>query len=173
MKYVSRDGKVRTLIAKRHPFKGVKNYFTDFLLYQNSLEANENPHSEELDFGNEADTKPEEDECLWEINPLVTSVGKLDPDTTANVKSEWFINEDFGLAYFSVFALDSVPPDISTDVDIDPWSAMNTLTLLCAPTKSSLLVCKKVGVHTMPSLKYKPSEGVKSQFYSDGSRRSP
>ena len=29
------------------------------LLYQDSLEADENPHPEELDSGNEADTKPE------------------------------------------------------------------------------------------------------------------
>jgi len=38
MKYVGEDEKVRTLIAKRHPFKRVENYFSDFLLYQDSLE---------------------------------------------------------------------------------------------------------------------------------------
>ena len=32
MKYVCKDEKVRTLIAERHPFKGVENYFTDSLL---------------------------------------------------------------------------------------------------------------------------------------------
>jgi len=31
------------LIAERHPFKGVKNYFTDFLVYQDSLEIDKNP----------------------------------------------------------------------------------------------------------------------------------
>jgi len=55
---------VRTLIAERHPFKGVENYFTDSLLYQDSLEADENPHQEELDSVKEAYTEPEEDECL-------------------------------------------------------------------------------------------------------------
>ena len=55
---------MRTLIAERHPFKGVENYFTDSLLYQDSLEADENPHPEEPDYGSEADTKPEEEECL-------------------------------------------------------------------------------------------------------------
>ena len=64
MKYIGEDGKVRTLTAERHPFKGVKNYFTDSLLYQNSLEDDENSHPEELDSGNETDTEPEEDECL-------------------------------------------------------------------------------------------------------------
>jgi len=77
MKYVGEDEKVRTLIVKRHLFKGIENYFTDSLLFQDSLEADENPHPEESDFGNEADTEAEEDECLWEINYLVTSINKL------------------------------------------------------------------------------------------------
>jgi len=64
MKYVGEDEKVRMLIAKRHPFKGVENYFTDFLFYQDSFEADENPHAEEHDSGNETDTEPEEEECL-------------------------------------------------------------------------------------------------------------
>ena len=66
-------------------------------------------------------TEPEEDECLWEINPLVTSIKKLDFDTTAKVESEWFINEDLYLTYFSVFASYFVPSDTSTDVGSSPW----------------------------------------------------
>jgi len=65
MKYIDGDGKVRTLIAETHPFKGVDNYFIYFLLYQNSLETDKNPQPEELDSGNEADVEPEvEEECL-------------------------------------------------------------------------------------------------------------
>jgi len=64
MKYVDGEEKVRTLIAERHLFKGVENYFTDSLIYQDSLEADENPHTEEPDSGNEIDTEPEEEECL-------------------------------------------------------------------------------------------------------------
>jgi len=33
MKYIDDDEKVWTLVAERHPFKGVENYFTDSLLY--------------------------------------------------------------------------------------------------------------------------------------------
>ena len=85
MKYIDRDGKIWTLIAERHPFKGVENYFTDSLLYQNSYETNEDPQPEEPDSGNEADIEPEaEEECLWELNPLVTSTNKLEVDNTAN-----------------------------------------------------------------------------------------
>jgi len=64
MKYIDDEGKVRMLIAKRHLFKGVENYFTDSLFYQDSLETDENPHPEEHDSGNKADTELEEEECL-------------------------------------------------------------------------------------------------------------
>ena len=95
------------LIAERHPFKGVENYFTNSLLYQDSLEVDENLHPGELNSGNELDTEPEE-ECLWEINSLLMRIDKINFDTTANVESEWFINKDLDLAYFSAFASDSV-----------------------------------------------------------------
>ena len=72
------------LIAERHPFKGIKNYFTDSLMYRDSLETNENLQPEEPDFGNEADTEPEKEECMWELDPLVTSIKKLDVNNTAN-----------------------------------------------------------------------------------------
>jgi len=77
MKYVDEDGKLRTLIAKRHPFKGIENYFTNSLLYQDSLEIDENPHPEEYDSGIEVDTEPGEEECLSEINPLVMTLISL------------------------------------------------------------------------------------------------
>ena len=87
IEYVDKKRKVRTLIVERHSFKGFENYFTDSLLYQDSLEADENPHSEEPDSGNKADTEPEE-ECLWEINLLIMSINKLDFNTTTNIEGE-------------------------------------------------------------------------------------
>ena len=65
IKYIDGDEKVQTLIAERHLFKGIENYFTDSLLYQDSLEMNENPQLEELDSGSEADIELKvEEECL-------------------------------------------------------------------------------------------------------------
>jgi len=119
MKYIGEARKVRTLIFERHSFKGIENYFTDSLLYQEFLEVDENPHPEEPISRNEADMEPEEDECLWEINPIVMSIGKLSSDTTTNVEGKWFINEDLDLVYFSIFASDSVPSDTSTNIDND------------------------------------------------------
>jgi len=81
---------------------------------------NENPQPEELDSGNEVDTEPEaEEECVWELNWLVTSTNKLDINNPTNDVGEWYINEELDLT-FSVFASDSVPSDSSTVVDDDP-----------------------------------------------------
>ena len=91
------------MIAERHPFKGVENYFTDSLLYQDSLETNENLLPEEPDSDNEANTKPEaEEECMWELNPLVKSFNKLDVNNTGDDVGEWYINEELNLALFCV-----------------------------------------------------------------------
>ena len=65
-----------------------------------------------------------------ELDPLVTSINKLDVNNTANDVSGWYINEELNLAYFSMFASDSVPSDTSTEVDDDLWSAMDALTSL-------------------------------------------
>ena len=126
MKYIDEHENVRILITERHPFKRVENFFTDSLLYQDSLETDENPHPEEHDSGNNTDTEQEEEEYLLEINFLVTSVDKLDFNTTANVEGEWFINEILYLAYFSAFVSDFVSSDTSTNVKNDPWSVMDT-----------------------------------------------
>ena len=87
MKYIDERGRVRMLIDEKYPFKGVENYFTDFLLYHDPLKPTEDKTPEDHDSSNEADTelKPEE-ECLWEINSLVTSVDKLNFDATAVLK---------------------------------------------------------------------------------------
>src|SRR4051812_10610261 len=54
MKYVDAQGQVRTLVAEQRPFKGVENYFTDALLYQEAHEV-VGQEKEELELGNEID----------------------------------------------------------------------------------------------------------------------
>ena len=94
------------------------------------------------------------------------SIDKLDFDTTSNVESEWFINEDLDLAYFFAFALDSVPLDTSTDVDSDPWSAIYALISLHAPIKSSLLIREKIrGIHNAFSEVPAKRKGQKSILF--------
>ena len=48
------------------------------------------------------------------------------------------------MPYFSVFVSDSVPSDTSTDVDDDPWSAIDALTSLHVLVRSSLIVYQSV-----------------------------
>jgi len=98
-----------------------------------------NSQPEEPDSANKADIELEaKEECLWELNPFVTSINKLDINNTANNVGEWHINEELDLAYLSVFASDSVPSDTSTDVSNDPRSVINILTSLHVPVRSSL-----------------------------------
>ena len=120
MKYIDEEGEVRILIAKKHPFKGMVNYFMDSLLYQYPFEAAEDPSPEDWDSGNEADTETDtEEEYLWEINSRVTSIDKLNFNNTVNIEGEWSINENLGLAYLFALASDSVPPNTNTDIDSD------------------------------------------------------
>ena len=73
-----------------------------------------------------------------ELNPLVTSINKLDVNNIADDISVWYINEELNLTYFSIFASDSVPSDTSVEVVSDPWSAMDALTSLHVPVNSFL-----------------------------------
>ena len=71
MKYGNEE--VRMLIAEKH--QGVNNYFTDSLLYQDSLETANNLSPEVPDYDNEADAEPEpEEEYLWELNLFVRAL---------------------------------------------------------------------------------------------------
>jgi len=81
---------------------------------------------------------------MWELNLLVTTINKLDVNNAADDVGEWYINEELDLAYFSVSASDSVSSDTSTDMDDDPWSAIEALTLLHVPVRSSLTMCQDV-----------------------------
>ena len=49
------------MLAEKLPFKGVKNYFTDALLYQEANKVSKEPLLEDIDIGNEADSESEED----------------------------------------------------------------------------------------------------------------
>jgi len=142
MKYT--DEEVRTLIVEKHPFKRVYNYFMNFLIYQDPLEAAKDPSPEDSDSGNEADTEPEpEEECFWELNSLATNIDKLDFNNTTNNIDKWYINENLNLAYLSALASDSVPSDTSTDVNNDPLSAIDVMTSFQVLVRSSFIVHEK------------------------------
>src|SRR5204862_2566945 len=71
MKYVDAQGKVHTLVAEQRPFKGVENYFTDALLYQEVHEVVVQEKEElELDnkAGRESVSESDNGSEEWELN---------------------------------------------------------------------------------------------------------
>jgi len=59
------------MFVEKQPFKGVKNYFTDALLYQEIGKASKEPLPDDDDSGNEADSESEGDTpLLWSVNQL-------------------------------------------------------------------------------------------------------
>ena len=132
------------LIAEKYLFKRVGNYFMDSFLYQDLLEAVEDPSLKDSDSGNKTCTKRKPiEECLQELNPLAISIDKLSFKDTANDVGEWYINENLDLVYLSALASDSVLLDTSTDVDSDLLSAIDTLISLHTPVRSSFMVYEK------------------------------
>src|SRR3954467_14411361 len=71
MKYVDAQGQVRTLVAEQRSFKGVENYFTDALLYQEAHEVVVQ-HKEDLELSNDTDQEFVSDSDHgseeWELN---------------------------------------------------------------------------------------------------------
>src|SRR3954470_19995452 len=91
MKYVDDQGQVRTLVAEQRPFKGVENYFTDALLYQEAHEVVVQ-NKEVLELGNEADQEPasESDEGSeeWELNLQALENLEMTDESTQSTSSE-------------------------------------------------------------------------------------
>jgi len=61
LKYVDDKAMVRTVFAEIQPFKGVKKYFTDFLLYQEVNKVTKKPLLDNIDSANEVNSESEED----------------------------------------------------------------------------------------------------------------
>src|SRR3954470_21312356 len=91
MKYVDAQGQVRTLVAEQRPFKGVENYFTDALLYQEAHEEDAQV-KEVLELGNGADQEPasESDEGSeeWELNLQALENLQMSNESTQSTASE-------------------------------------------------------------------------------------
>jgi len=60
-KYVEDDTTVQMVFAEKQPFKGVENYFTDTLLYQEIGKTSKEPSPDNDDSGNQEDSESEGD----------------------------------------------------------------------------------------------------------------
>jgi len=83
------------VFAKRQPFKGVKNYFTDALLYQEISKAPKELLPDDDDSGNEADSESESDTpAIPACEPIVANFNDPQCNNPSEDDDEWVINEN-------------------------------------------------------------------------------
>ena len=91
---------VPMVFAKMQPFKGVKNYFTDSLLYQENNETMKKSLPDDIDTGNEAGSELEEDaSATFSMEPIVTYLDDPDCNNPAENEGEQVLNENVTFDY--------------------------------------------------------------------------
>jgi len=103
-KYVEDGATVRTVFAEKQPFKGVDNYFTDALLYQEVSETSKESSPDNDDSGNEADSESEGDtSATWVGEPIIAYFNNSQCNTLFEDDDEWVINDNVSLDYPASF----------------------------------------------------------------------
>lgn len=100
------------LIAEMQPFKGMENYFMDQYYIKTSLKLLGKLATENYYNGNEVDSKLElvrEDDFMYEINPFVINIDKLDVIDDVDEAGEWIINKNLGFTYLPTIASNFEP----------------------------------------------------------------
>ena len=88
------------VFAEKQPFKGVENYFTDALLYQEIGETSKEPLLDNDDSGNEADSESEGDTPATLIDePIVACFNNPQCNTHSEDDDEWVINDNISFDY--------------------------------------------------------------------------
>jgi len=88
------------VFAEKQPFKGVKNYFTDALLYQKIGKTSKEPLPDNDDSGNEADLESEGDTpATLAGEPIVTCFNNPQCNNPSEDDDEWVINDNVSLNY--------------------------------------------------------------------------
>ena len=99
-KYVEDDTTVRTVFAEKYPFKGVKNYFTDALLYQEAGETPKEPLPDDDESGNEAASESETGMPVILIGePIIACLNNPLCNTPSEDEGEWVINDNISFDY--------------------------------------------------------------------------
>jgi len=97
---VDDNATVRAVFAENQPFKGVKNYFIDALLYQKANKVAKESLLKDDDSDNEADSEPEEDTPATFAFKLIVAYFN-DPECNNPIEDdgEWVINENIIFDY--------------------------------------------------------------------------
>jgi len=82
------------------PFKGVENYFTDSLLYQENNKPVKQSFPDDVDSGNEPDLESGEDALtIFSIEPIIAYLDDFDYNHLAKNEDEWVLNENIAFDY--------------------------------------------------------------------------
>ena len=132
------------MFADTHPFKGVENYFTDSLLYQDAANSKEEESQAHFDSGDEADV-----EDNFVVEPIVAYLG----DSTCNndtveLDDEWVINDNIAFDYSLCHDNVILPTELLTSYHMPISSSMKACahvedshgaTFILPPTKGNQL----------------------------------
>jgi len=119
---------VRTVFAEKQPFKGVENYFTDALLYQEANKVVKEPLPEDVDSGNEADSEPEENTpATFSFKPIVAYLNDPECNNPTENDGEWVINESITFNYHVSIDLFKYVDDTSLHMPLSMLSITSTL----------------------------------------------
>ena len=87
-KYVEDEATVWTVFAEKQPFKGVENYFTDALLYQEVEKTAEESSPDNGDSGDEADSESEADmSAILVTEPVIACFNNPQCNTPSEVRA--------------------------------------------------------------------------------------
>jgi len=146
-KYVEDDTTVQTVFAERQPFKGVENYFTDALLYQEAGETPKEPLPDDDESGNEADSESETGiPAILIGEPIIACLNNPQCNTSSEDEGEWVINDNISFDYpVSVGLFESIMdsslhmPLHKPSASSTPMEAIEGATLVIPPSKQGQL----------------------------------
>ena len=105
---------VRTVFTKIQSFKGVKNYFTDSLLYRENGKEVKKSLLNDIDSDNDMDSESGEDpEASFDEKPIVAYLNDADCNNSADNGDEWVLNENINFDHSLYYDIVNSPVDMS------------------------------------------------------------
>jgi len=91
---------VQMVFTEIQSFKGVENYFTDSLLYQENNESVKQSLPDDIDSGNETDSESGENApAIFSIKLIIAYLDDFDCNNLVKNGDEWVINENINYDY--------------------------------------------------------------------------
>ena len=115
------------MFAEKKPFKGIENYFTDALLYQEISETSKESLPDNDDSSNEADSKSEGDAPATLVGePIVACFNNPQCNNPSEDDDEWVINDNVSFDYPASVELFESVTDSSLHMPLHKSSMLST-----------------------------------------------